>query len=366
MIYIPVESRRDPRLEIRLGASPTRWVVGLLAVLPGFASAVCSVSGTAQLSVTQCGVGGVQYRTGAGSLVLNVDAMTLPGAGVDVAPEGPDDQNNTSGGPYDHTLNLTGLTSINNPTYSGVIMQTYKADRKATVTAESGVVIDSGGGFGGIWVRNDTSGDISITSAASVTSSNDAGVTGTTNLGNVSVSNSGRVISSTSRGLYADGGYNNPSSGQALVSILNDVGGWVTGYTAGARSINYQGMSQIENRARIESTTRQAAVAWSNNGPAKIINSGTLVSSDDHGIQVATEFGNATVINSGSVTASDDPGVVGGGVSGFAAIYAEVDLDLIAKVRASGGVQTYNHWMEQPGAGALPKANVVDISGAKQ
>ena len=45
-------------------------------------------------------------------------------------------------------------------------------------------------------------------------------------------------------------------------------------------------------------------------------------------------------------------------------VYATVDLDLIAKVRASGGVQTYNHWMEQPGATALPKAHVVDISRA--
>ena len=35
-------------------------------------------------------------------------------------------------------------------------------------------------------------------------------------------------------------------------------------------------------------------------------------------------------------------------------VYAEVDLDLIAKVRSSGGVQTYKHWAEQPGAGALP------------
>lgn len=47
-------------------------------------------------------------------------------------------------------------------------------------------------------------------------------------------------------------------------------------------------------------------------------------------------------------------------------VYAKVDLDLIAKVRASGGVQTYNHWMEQPGATQLPAASVVNISGAKQ
>jgi predicted amidohydrolase len=46
-------------------------------------------------------------------------------------------------------------------------------------------------------------------------------------------------------------------------------------------------------------------------------------------------------------------------------VYAEVDLDLIAKVRASGGVQTYNHWMEQLGATRLPAASVMNISGAQ-
>jgi len=45
-------------------------------------------------------------------------------------------------------------------------------------------------------------------------------------------------------------------------------------------------------------------------------------------------------------------------------VYAEVDLDLIAKVRASGGVQTYKHWPEQPGATPLPVAERIDISGA--
>ena len=46
-------------------------------------------------------------------------------------------------------------------------------------------------------------------------------------------------------------------------------------------------------------------------------------------------------------------------------VYADVDLDLIAQVRKSGGVQTYNHWMEQIGATQLPPAQVIDISGAK-
>jgi predicted amidohydrolase len=45
-------------------------------------------------------------------------------------------------------------------------------------------------------------------------------------------------------------------------------------------------------------------------------------------------------------------------------VYADVDLDMIAQVRTAGGVQTYRHWMEQPGATQLPPARVVDISGA--
>jgi hypothetical protein len=84
---------------------------------------------------------------------------------------------------------------INNPSYSGVIMQSYKTGRKVTVNAEAGVNKHSGGGFGGIWVRNDTSGDIRISSAATVRSTNDDGITGATNGGNVSVSNSGQVTS---------------------------------------------------------------------------------------------------------------------------------------------------------------------------
>ena len=45
-------------------------------------------------------------------------------------------------------------------------------------------------------------------------------------------------------------------------------------------------------------------------------------------------------------------------------VYADVDLELLARVRKSGGVQTYNHWMEQIGATQLPPAELIDISGA--
>ena len=43
-------------------------------------------------------------------------------------------------------------------------------------------------------------------------------------------------------------------------------------------------------------------------------------------------------------------------------VQASVDLDLIAEVRATGGVQIYKHWSEQPGAAPLPPALMVDLA----
>lgn len=42
-------------------------------------------------------------------------------------------------------------------------------------------------------------------------------------------------------------------------------------------------------------------------------------------------------------------------------VHATVDLDLLATLRQSGGVQTFRHWGEQPGAGPLPAAEVVRL-----
>ena len=44
-------------------------------------------------------------------------------------------------------------------------------------------------------------------------------------------------------------------------------------------------------------------------------------------------------------------------------VVATVDLDLLASVRQSGGVQTFNHWPEQPGAARLPVADVINLRG---
>jgi predicted amidohydrolase len=45
-------------------------------------------------------------------------------------------------------------------------------------------------------------------------------------------------------------------------------------------------------------------------------------------------------------------------------VTAKLDLDLTRELRQSGGVRTYDHWSEQPGVVALPRAHVVDLRGA--
>ncbi len=67
------------------------------------------------------------------------------------------------------------------------------------------------------------------------------------------------------------------------------------------------------------------------------------------------------------VYAASDTGFPAGGVIALGElnepqwVHAEVDLDLLDQVRRSGGVQTYNHWGEQPGAALLPGARTVQL-----
>lgn len=42
-------------------------------------------------------------------------------------------------------------------------------------------------------------------------------------------------------------------------------------------------------------------------------------------------------------------------------VIAELNLDVTAELRHSGGVRTYDHWPEQPGAGLLPAAQSIDL-----
>ena len=73
-------------------------------------------------------------------------------------------------------------------------------------------------------------------------------------------------------------------------------------------------------------------------------------------------------IGAAGIFAPSDRGFPPGGVLALGEmnqpqwVHATLDLDLVREVRRSGGVQTYNHWAEQPGVTSLPRARVVDIS----
>jgi hypothetical protein len=73
-------------------------------------------------------------------------------------------------------------------------------------------------------------------------------------------------------------------------------------------------------------------------------------------------------VGSAGIYAASDTGFPAGGVMALGElnkpqwVHAQVDLDLLAEVRKSGGVQTFNHWPEQPGAGPLPAAKVTTLT----
>ncbi|HUD53132.1 autotransporter outer membrane beta-barrel domain-containing protein [Parvibaculum sp.] len=287
------------------------------AILPSPASAgSCTATGT--LTTEHCGSDYVQVIAGSGTSSVTLDGYTTTSVELTVDP--------LATGPFDQTVTLTGPTVLNKPDYSGVIMQTYAADRNATVIANEDVSITSVGGFGGIWVRNDTSGNIIIDSAATVDASGAGadGLTGSTNHGAVTITNKGHVTAHDARGLYADGGYSNASDDPVTVSIDNQ--GTVDAYLAGARAVDYHGLAKITNSGTVTSTTRQGLVAWSDDGNVEIDNSGTATAYDDHALQ-AWAADDVTVTNSGTLNAYDDTSHTDVGTGGHYGIDA---LSLIA------------------------------------
>lgn len=72
-------------------------------------------------------------------------------------------------------------------------------------------------------------------------------------------------------------------------------------------------------------------------------------------------------VGAAGVYAASDSGFPPGGVIALGElnepqwVFAQVNLDLLGEVRKTGGVQTYNHWGEQPGAGWLPGARTVSL-----
>jgi hypothetical protein len=271
-----------------------------LALAAGFvapASASCVTTGIVVAS--ECSSTKISLKAGAGDSSLTVsgestaEIQMLPDSGVSV--------------PTTQTLHVTGGTVVYNSSDNGIYSDTPVADHDVTFTIDAGVSVTAMGGSGAIFVNNDVSGDVTVTSAATVSASGSAaGISAITDRGSVTLTNTGDVTSHGARGLYADGGYNDTDASPAVVLLVNN--GTVHGYTAGVRSINWHGLSSLTNTGTVVSDTRQGLVAWSNSGDVIVTNSGSSTANDDHALAAFSEIGNVTVVNSGSLTAHDDIG----------------------------------------------------------
>ena len=346
-----------PSWSIKAGISRlTRITVSGLIIAVLCSPAVyadCTATGDAAIISSHCGGDYILYRTDTGSTTLTLDNETSGSVELRTDNNGISD--------VDHTLILSGHTILNRPDYSAVIMETFSANRNASVIAGEDVEITSIGGFGGIWVRNDVSGNVSIDSAATVTATGAEApaLTATTNYGSASVNNSGTAVSNNNWGLYSEGGYNNSPDNQVQVSITNS--GTVSSYLAGARAINYNGLAYIGNSGTINSLTRQGLVAWSADGDVTIENSGTVSSGDDNAIHAVSNTGDVTVINSGSLTSADDPGIVAVR-EGYSGILVRVDTSGSVSVTntATGTISSADDY----GIAAATPSGAVDIDNS--
>ncbi|QTL04661.1 autotransporter domain-containing protein [Aquabacter sp. L1I39] len=279
----------------------------------------CSVTGTTMLQ--NCNGTNVYVTMTPGTGSLTVEDLTT----VSIIYASPQ-----TAGTYDQTVEILGATSIDNPNYSGLVMQ-FGTDTStppqrnevvvnATVNIGANVVATSGpsGGFGTIWVLNDNAGNIVIDNAGQITlnapNTSTAAISGATNLGAVTITNSGLVTSNGGRGIYADGNCGPVGPDGCLgadtpvtVSVTNTSTGVVNATTAAIRVIDYHGLATITNHGSVTSELFQGLIAWSNNGDATVTNTGSVTSNTDNAVYASTETGKATVINSGTVTATGDP-----------------------------------------------------------
>jgi outer membrane autotransporter protein len=292
-------------------------VSGLALFAAETAEASCETTGT--MVSTSCNVdAAIQYWAGDGATSLTIANET-----ANVIAFGPHPSTTEA---TTQTLIIKNGTTITNADYSAVHSSTVDqvtAKRDITVNIESGVSLNSSGtiapGFGGVFIKNNSTGDISITSGAIINStkqnSGAAGLYGVTTGGNVYITNeaSGN-ITSDDRGIYADGGSKTIKTAPYTVSITNhgtvNANSYTTGKTGfGARVNNYYGNAAITNTGTITAKERQGVVTWSaDGGSSSINNSGKIEAGDDIAVQAWSTNGDAIVTNSGKVTSSDDTG----------------------------------------------------------
>jgi outer membrane autotransporter protein len=268
------------------------------------AEAACNTTGT--FTRSNCfSAGAIQYYSDDTNSSLTISNETAQS--VQLAP----DPNGSVTGTTNQTLTIDGNTTLTRSDYSAVIFDVTKANSNVTATlASTASITSTGGGFGAVWFKNATSGDISITNGALVIStgqqSDAAGISAVTNGGNVYITNEASgTVTSDDRGLYADGGSKTVKTDPYTVSITNN--GMVKAGTRGAYGVNYYGNVAVTNTGSIESDTRQGIVIWSaDGGNASLNNSGTVTAKDDHALVAWSTTGDAIVTNSGTVTSSDD------------------------------------------------------------
>ncbi|OKH88223.1 hypothetical protein LF95_16365 [Thalassospira sp. TSL5-1] len=268
------------------------------------AEAACNPTGT--FTRANCfSSGQIQYFSDDTISSLTISDETAQS--VEFAP----DSSGSITGATNQTLTINGSTTLNRSDYSAVIFDVTKANSNVTATiASTASVTSTGGGFGAVWFKNATSGDITISSGATINStgqqSGAAGIIATTKAGNVSITNEASgSVTSDDRGLYGDSGTKDVVTDPYTVSITNN--GTVKAGTRGAYGVNYYGNVAVTNTGSIETDTRQAIVLWSaDGGNASVNNSGTLNAKDDHAIVAWSTNGDAIVTNSGTVTSSNN------------------------------------------------------------
>ncbi len=265
--------------------------------------ASCDFSGTATPTVTRCESDAedvVQYLTGAGTSTLTV--TDADAKFIEMSTSDP------SVGATTQFLNIVGNSTIYNNGYSGVYSQTNAANHDLTAQIGSGVNITAtGGGFGGIWFRNDTSGDLSLTSGATVHTDTGAAITLVTNGGAVHLVNNGSVTTTSSNsnndaGLYGENGSSTPGAG----SVYIENNGTVDAFRPGIRGINYNDTLEIVNNGTILSHAMQGIIGWSDTSDVTIRNTGSVTSNDSIGLQ-GWAGGDVSIVNSGTVEAGSDP-----------------------------------------------------------
>jgi len=353
----------------------------LVAHHPAFAGCVSS-----NVTVTECDTTNVLVNPNTGTSSLTVNNLST--GGIRYTP------GDSATGSYTQSLTLSGSTTVTNLLSGGssiggggVVLKTALANQNVSVTTGSGVSITAYATYGGgIWARSETSGDISINNAASVTVTgvdgsnnpvvgNADGVTSVANLGSSSVINSG-TVTTNGRGLYSEGNGNSVTLDAGLnviavnaaaktVSINNS--GTVNATLAGARAIDYNGLAKIDNSGSVTSTTRQALVAWSDYGNVQINNSGTAISGDRNAIVGQSGAnGNVSVTNSGTVSASKAASTGSAGI-GYAGIRAYVGTSGDINVtNQAGGHITSNYdaaIVGQTPLGAITIVNNGTLSG---